>query len=152
MKKNRFDLLKEFLIYYVISTTNILIFNFIASSLEIKSGFKEVSDDLLEKFIIIVLFVPIIETLILNYLPQKIIKKFTTNNWLIISICSLIFGIMHFYSLIYFIYGIVAGIILNNYYLQTNIKAGERKAFWLTSFLHSIHNLTGFIYLEFLIK
>ncbi|WP_445710302.1 lysostaphin resistance A-like protein [Flavobacterium sp.] len=152
MENIRLNLLKRFFIYYLISIFNIIIFNYIVYVYEINSGFKDISDSLIEKFVLFVLFVPIIETLVLNYLPQKIIKKFTTNNWLIISICSLIFGLMHFYSPIYFIYGIIAGIILNNYYLQTNIKTGERNAFWLTSLLHAIHNLTGFIYLEFLIK
>lgn len=104
------------------------------------SGFSITS-----KFIIIVLITPLIETLVFQFIPIEFLKR---KKWckppFLIIVPSLIFSMAHYYHFIYVIMAFVGGIILNYYYIET--QKISKYPFLLTSLLHSLYNLYGFLF------
>ena len=64
-------------------------------------------------------------------------------NYLVLLASALFFGLMHFYSLFYIIYGFILGLILMYGYM-IRIKT-DRKTFFLIAVCHSLLNLGIFI-------
>jgi len=92
---------------------------------------------------------PVIETFIFTFLPYKLLSRIIKNDTLIIIIASLLFGISHFYSLMYIIYGVILGLILNTYYVYLLKKNNNTlTAFGLVTLLHASTNLTS-LFLEY---
>jgi len=113
----------------------------------IENEFKKMGQ--IKFFFVAVILAPLFETFVFTYLPFKLLSKKIKLEY-VIFIASFLFGIQHFYSVVYIIFGIIAGFILNIYYSYL-LKYNNKYAFLLVVLLHSVANLISTI-LEFLDK
>ena len=120
--------------------------NIIFSSIESSDSVFYVSMDMNKGFLQLVftplIVAPIVETFVCQYLPYYFLSKisiFNQKKYLILITSALIFGLMHFSSLFYMIYGVIIGMVLMYGYM---IKvAGDKRTFLLIVLCHSILNL-----------
>jgi len=97
-------------------------------------------------FFSVVILSPIIETYINQSLPYKFLNRVTflkERNYLILIISALFFGLWHFYSLFYVIYGVFMGFVFMYSYM-VRIRTDNR-TFYLIALCHSLVNLGVFI-------
>jgi membrane protease YdiL (CAAX protease family) len=99
-------------------------------------------------FLLVVIIAPFIETLLFNTLPIKIIQYFIKNKYIIILLSSIVFALIHTYSVAYIFMTYFGAISINTFYLVTEEKKGLLKASGLTVLLHSVYNLIGFLLIE----
>jgi uncharacterized protein len=86
---------------------------------------------------------PIIETLIFQLSLNKLLVKLKIeNNYLLLFVPSVLFGLAHHYHWLYVVCTMIGGLMLNWFYLYA--KEHGRYAFWLTALLHSLYNLIGY--------
>ncbi|MEP7109171.1 MAG: CPBP family intramembrane glutamic endopeptidase [Ferruginibacter sp.] len=98
-------------------------------------------------WLLIITIVPVIETFLFQYGIFKICNRIQAtkrNNGLIILISAFIFGLMHTYSIGYMIFGFSMGIVLA--YVFYFYSHHPRKAFWTTSLIHALRNLTALLF------
>ncbi|MBS9765976.1 MAG: CPBP family intramembrane metalloprotease [Flavobacteriaceae bacterium] len=97
------------------------------------------------------IFAPLLETLIHQYLPYKIMAFFDLLNSRIgvlalFFIASLFFGVMHPYSLGYVIYAFIIGLIfIVLFYVSHNIRKDGKGAFWLVTLVHFTINAMALV-------
>ncbi|MBU2525503.1 MAG: CPBP family intramembrane metalloprotease [Bacteroidetes bacterium] len=103
---------------------------------------------LLHIFFLVVIFAPILETMFFNVLPVELLNSFIKNKYLIILLASIVFALIHTYSVAYLIMTYFGSIGLNAFYLVVKEKKGLLMASGLTILLHSIYNLIGFLLIE----
>jgi hypothetical protein len=85
---------------------------------------------------------PLFETWLGQSLPYRLLNKverFRNNQILILIIAALIFGINHFYSVLYIIFGSVMGVVLMYGYM-VRIKT-DIKTFYLIAITHALLNM-----------
>jgi hypothetical protein len=96
------------------------------------------------QFFLIVLFLPLIETALLNKIPNTVLKKLKiTNEFVLIIVPSIVFSIWHYYNPIYVLMAFVEGIILNWCYVYC--QKNTRYTFLLVCLLHTSYNLYDFL-------
>jgi len=96
--------------------------------------------DMSSWFLIIVL-VPILETLMNQYFPFWLMQKWTlTKNkyGFYIFTSAIVFGLAHTYSLAYMIFAFSVGLILG--YTYFFYSKTPKTAFWSTTLIHSLRN------------
>lgn len=122
-----------------------IFFSSIASKLYreegINKGFIGFSGPL-EEFFISVLFAPVLETYLFQFLPIEYIKKKFGKYNIGIGCSTILFAIAHTYNLIYFANALVAGFLFAYFYCIMKIYKSY-PVFWLI-ILHSIYNLLVF--------
>lgn len=95
-------------------------------------------------FIGSVIFGPLIETFIFQFLIIEILLSLKLNKNLILLISTILFSLSHNYNVIYIIAMLFPGLLYSSYYLF--LKVEKRKNIFLTIFiLHSLSNLIAFI-------
>ena len=95
----------------------------------------------LSSWIIVVALAPIVETLLIQYLPFWLIQKWslTRNKYgLYIFTSAIVFGLCHTYSLRYMIFAFSVGLILG--YTYFFYSKTPKIAFWSTTLIHSLRN------------
>lgn len=110
------------------------------------SDFPDWQDDTIIFFILAVIIGPLFETWFNQYLPYYLLSKvkfLRERSYLILLISALFFGLNHFYSLFYIIYGILMGVVLMYGYM-IKIKS-DKKTFILIATCHGLLNLGVFI-------
>lgn len=108
-----------------------------------ENGLKDFSNN--EKFVLIVIIGPLVETALFQYLPIKILEKIgVKNNWIKIIASSILFALLHFYNPIYIAMTFISGFLLNKFYLESRTKSNFY--FVLTALLHSMYNLYGYFF------
>ena len=109
-----------------------------------------IGQSLVDIFFITVIFAPIIETLIFQFLIIESIlflfKKLELSNSLFASviISGVFFGISHSYNIYYVLVTILLGLLLGIFYLIAK-KHTSMNAFLTVCIVHSCSNLVGFI-------
>jgi uncharacterized protein len=99
----------------------------------------------IQKFFMLVLVAPLIETALLNLLPNIILTKLKiTNEYILVLIPSIVFGLWHYYHPLYMAMTFIGGIVLNWYYVYSKKRGWY--AYWLVAFLHAVYNLYGFLF------
>lgn len=104
------------------------------------------NDNLIILFFTSVIFAPIIETFLNQYLPYNLlsrIKYLRERNFLILMISALIFGILHMNSVFNMIFGFLMGIVFMYGYM-VRIKS-DNKTYYLIAVSHSLFNLGVFL-------
>tara|TARA_B100001250_G_C19495006_1_gene654807 strand:+ start:58 stop:543 length:486 start_codon:yes stop_codon:yes gene_type:complete len=144
------NIILSFFLFWALITVNGVVFNEIVQYFDIQTGFdNEVFDSSAKvKFIFIVLIFPFLETLIFQHWPARIIDYFGGKNYLIVLVTSILFGLYHFYSWIYIIFGLCAGVIFILFYLR--MKKYSFYPLLMTFLLHAAHNGVGFVMFELL--
>ena len=151
--KNNTTNLKILFQFLLSSILYAIVFNFFASRFNIQSnfwdnGFNELNIFL--KFFLAVVIAPIFETILLNLLPIVVLEKLTKNKYIIVFLASLLFAVLHWYSIYYVIFTFFGGILLNSFFLIIQCKSNTNQAVIFTILYHSLYNLFGFILLEIL--
>lgn len=99
------------------------------------------------KFFLLICIAPLLETLLLNRLPNLTLRKLkVTNEFALIILPSVFFGLWHFYHPLYIAMAFIAGIILNSFYIYC--QKNKLYTFWLVSLLHASYNLYGFLFVN----
>ncbi|OHC84588.1 MAG: hypothetical protein A2546_07970 [Sphingobacteriia bacterium RIFOXYD2_FULL_35_12] len=100
-------------------------------------------DSKLEEFFIVVIFAPILETLIFQYSIISYILGKRPNAYLFTCIFSaILFGLSHFYSPEYILKTFFSGLLFGTLYLVVQNK--NNNAFIIVAIAHSIYNFIGF--------
>lgn len=100
-------------------------------------------DTKFEEFLIVVLFAPLLETLIFQYSIISYVLGKWTNAYLFASIFSAaLFGVSHFYSPEYILKTFFSGLLFGSLYLVVHNK--NNNAFIIVAIAHSIYNFIGF--------
>lgn len=97
-------------------------------------------------WIVVSVFVPIFETFLNQSLPFKVMQNWslTKNKYgLYILISSVIFGLLHNYSLQYMIFAFAVGLVLG--YTYFFYSKTPKVAFWTTALIHGLRNSIIFI-------
>jgi hypothetical protein len=113
------------------------------------SGFEEHPNYV--NFILVIILGPIIETVLFNLLPIKILQYvnfFKKNPLYLILIASVCFSLTHTYSIPYVFMTYLGAITLNTFFIAVQSKKNTKTAFILTAVLHSAYNLIGFFLIE----
>lgn len=137
-----------FIFYLFLTILNGYIFNWINDTYfnytnKSENGLKDFTK--IEKFSIIVIFAPVIETLIFQYIPNKILEKLKIKKKALnIVIPSLLFSLVHYYSPIYIVMTFISGVLLNKFYIECKTKTNIY--ILLTILLHSMYNLYGYLF------
>jgi uncharacterized protein len=136
----------------ILITTLLLVkhlFNFIYGFIEgsdiIWSPFPR-EEEKVVLFFITVIAAPLFETWFCQSLPYSLLNKvnyFKERVYLILLISAFFFGVNHFYSLFYMIYGFLMGLVFMYGYM-VRIKT-DNKTFYLIAITHSLVNLITFI-------
>ncbi|KAF5071876.1 CPBP intramembrane metalloprotease [anaerobic digester metagenome] len=96
-------------------------------------------------FLLGVIFAPIYETILFQVIPYHILKLvpfLNRNKWLIIAISSLLFGVTHWYSVMYIIFAFSVGFVL--IYAYAARVEGKPNAYVLIIIVHMLRNLVAF--------
>ncbi|WP_421806462.1 type II CAAX prenyl endopeptidase Rce1 family protein [Flagellimonas sp.] len=97
-------------------------------------------------FFLAVIFAPILETLIGQLLPIKIIQKLLRNkhNTIPMLISAILFSLMHFgYSIWYSLLTFPLGLLLAKTYIV--FQKRKESSFWVTTAIHSLRNIIAVI-------
>ncbi|MEI6050456.1 MAG: CPBP family glutamic-type intramembrane protease [Bacteroidota bacterium] len=97
-------------------------------------------------FIQTLIFAPLFETLLNQTLPYYLLNKvkyLNERSYLILLSSALFFGLEHFYSLFYILYGFLMGLVFMYGYM-VRIKS-DKKTFYLIAICHFLVNLGLFI-------
>ena len=152
-KKNNLINVKILFIFLILSILLAIGFNYFLIKFNIQSnfwdnGFNEFNIFL--KFFLVVVISPVLETIITNLIPIVILEKLIKNKYIIVFLASLLFAVLHWYSIYYVIFAFFGGILLNSFFIIIQNKSNTNKAVIFTILYHSLYNLFGFILLEIL--
>lgn len=89
----------------------------------------------------IIVFAPLFETFFNQYLPFKLMQKWSyikTKSGVYVFLSALIFGLCHCYNIKYMIFAFSVGLILGYTYLF--YSKTPSKAFWSTTLIHAVRN------------
>lgn len=101
-------------------------------------------------FLLLCIFAPILETIIVQWFPIKILQKITSRFGLVIGIDSIIFALAHWSNgFIYMAAVLPAGIVLAWSFIL-NADYSTFKALWVTSSIHALNNFVAFVAIIFL--
>lgn len=105
-----------------------------------------INENIYFKIIVGCILAPIFETYLFQVLPNSILVKLNVkSNWLLIVLPSLIFGLNHYYDVLYIIAAFFMGVILNLFYLFT--KDNYKYSIVALVLLHSMYNIFSLIIL-----
>lgn len=99
------------------------------------------------QFFIAIIIAPLIETLILQVIPNKTLRLLKISNLVIlILIPSILFAAAHTYHNLYVAMAFFSGIVLNYFYIES--QKISKHPFLLTALLHALYNLYGFLFVS----
>ena len=101
-----------------------------------------------ELFLLVVIFAPVIETLIFQWFLYQLLDKIKVNSVSIVILMSIAFSLAHWYHWLYVIAAFIKGLFLNYFYVYILKNRNELIAVLLTIVLHSSYNLFGFLFVE----
>ncbi|WP_394759208.1 type II CAAX prenyl endopeptidase Rce1 family protein [Flavobacterium sp.] len=148
-----FQIKKKFFLHVLLLSVCFIFWN-IASTLfinkftGIKLGSENKFDSNLEAFFVAIVFAPIFETLLFQFLiiyqthesyKGKYVKQLS------IFISSVLFGLSHFYSIYYVLFALVAGYILATSFYYFKEKTNYLSAIFYITLVHLLSNLFVFI-------
>ncbi|NII85543.1 MULTISPECIES: CPBP family intramembrane glutamic endopeptidase [unclassified Pedobacter] len=120
------------------------LFDYFTELIEFKYGTKIIytsritNKEFSYKLVLSCFLAPIIETYFFQKAPYDILKKKNAKKWMIILISSSLFGLVHFSSFAYMLYGFFAGIVLITAYIYwEGLKLNK---FIIVFIIHLIHN------------
>ena len=97
-----------------------------------------------EEFFLVVLIAPVIETYLFQHIIIKFLEKKLSKNIYILMICSLVFGLMHTYNIVYFFKACISGFLYSLLYLIIKQSKNKNPIMYVI-ICHSLYNLTGFL-------
>ncbi len=141
-KKN----LHVFLLSLILSILNVNFFHGLNAKYFHYSFYDEGIEELSKvvQFFVVVILMPLIETILLNVVPNIALKKLKVKSKsLFIIVPSIFFSIWHYYNPIYIPMAFLEGIVLNGYYVYS--QKNTRHTFMLLCLIHTCYSLYYFI-------
>ena len=137
--------LKYFICFLILNHIIVAITNGIAYLIN-PSSLHNPADDygILYRTFLLLIFAPIIETLIYQFLVIEILRKIKIPPGLIISFSAILFGLSHHYHINYVIATTISGIIYALYYLKLRPQC-KLNAFLGVAGLHFFINLVSLL-------
>jgi len=138
-----------FSVFYILAIANGYLFNYLINNHSKVVINKEQFNGLnyLSQFFIIIFISPIVETIIFQLLPNIILNKIgIRQNLLLVLLPSILFGFVHFYNILYFFMGLIAGIFLNALYIIS--KSNSRFPIFVVTIFHLLYNLWGYVFIK----
>lgn len=130
-----------FSIYFVFQYVTAVIANFFDDELTTNNLHFS---SLQEEFITLVIIAPIVETLIFQYLIIEVLLNLKLKPWVCILVSALLFGVSHWYNLVYILVTTVVGLIFAYYYLALRHQNFMNKLVLIT-IIHALSNLFAFV-------
>lgn len=96
-----------------------------------------------DKIIEGVLYAPLFETFLFQYLPILIAQSYKANRQIIIILCGLCFALVHKYGIVYFILAFITGSIFGVAYIISQNR--NESAFMNVSIIHAFYNLIAIL-------
>lgn len=101
----------------------------------------------LMKAILIIIVAPIIETILFQYLPIILTRKFIIQKkWVVITLSALLFSIFHIYNITYFFMALIGGLLMGTFYHIAEYK--KLSPILFTFLLHASYNMYGYIFVN----
>lgn len=92
-------------------------------------------------FLVLCIIVPILETFLFQHITINLIELIIKNKYVLVIVSALLFGVSHYFNLIYFIIITSVGFIYAIAYIIGKKHRSKTFAFWSVTFAHAIHNL-----------
>lgn len=101
-------------------------------------------------FFLVCVFGPITETLLLQWLPIKLLRKTGLNILMVVLADAILFSFVHLnYGFLHVVAVFPLGVVLA-WSFTSKVKESFTEAVLITFSIHSIHNFTGFLSIAFL--
>jgi membrane protease YdiL (CAAX protease family) len=145
LKKYKFVILCVFVVVLIAHTTSNIILSISPDKASLTNPLFE-NESLIYIFIIVVIFGPLLETILFQYFIIEFLlffDKLKKNRIITLIISSLIFGLSHSFNVYYFFFGLILGILLSLCYLLAKTRK-DIHPFLFTLFIHSSYNLFVF--------
>lgn len=145
---NATKIIRLFLICLLIMIINGYFFNYLNDNY-----FHYVQDVSIEdlprfaQFFLAIIIGPLIETALVQVIPNKILRSLKISNLVIlILIPSILFAAAHTYHNLYVAMTFFSGMVLNYFYIES--QKMSKYPFLLTALLHALYNLYGFLFVS----
>lgn len=143
LSTNKFALLIYFI---VLNETVSAIFPFMANYWGYPNAFKSFKmETFTEDFLLSVLIAPPLETLIAQFFPFLLLRRFTNKLLLIYISSAFLFALGHTYSSWYMAATFFIGLVFVGLFAVL-VKKGKNIAFWGVTFVHAFSNLIAVLY------
>lgn len=129
--------------------SGLLIYKYTGVSLGKQTGYNY---SIAVDFLLVVLFAPIIETILFQYLiVNQVFISYNGKNKKIIAILvsAFCFGIIHLYSFYYFLVTSIGGLLLAYYFCIFKQKVNDISAIFYITLIHSLSNFYIFLIKKF---
>jgi membrane protease YdiL (CAAX protease family) len=147
LKKEKINFSIVSFFYLSISIINGYFFNYIHTFYNVNNNQENINSlPHFDKFFILIIFAPILETTFFQYIPIEFSLKYTQKEWIAILISSLCFCSIHIYSFIYVLMAFFGGVILAKYYLYVRNK--NKMPILFTIFFHALYNIYGLLFVN----
>lgn len=109
------------------------------------TSFHEISIG--EEFFLVVLFAPIVETIILQFCLYQLLALTKVKSFhFYLIVMGFVFSQIHWYHWLYVLMTFSSGLLINYLYLKVLFKTkNQTKAVFLTILFHASYNLFGFL-------
>jgi len=144
IKKTTHNKTGLFLTHYLLTIINFAFFFILLITRDYEFDYYRPSYSLHKKIIIAIIAGPLFETLIFQFIPNKILDILKIRNYYIqLFLMALLFAIAHrHFQIPVFINFFIGGSIVVNYYLQVEKRESTKNAIIKTFVLHAVFNLT----------
>lgn len=141
--------IKLILLFILICILSSFLYSLLLSLLDVPSIPKNINnvENIYVYFIKIVIFAPLIETILFQFIPVEFIKLWKIRNIYIVIFLGLVFGVLHFFNnflLREFFFTFYLGSLFTYIYLITTNK-GRLSALLSLTLIHSGYNLFVFL-------
>jgi len=136
------------LIFFIQLIPSIILMVFNVENTNTSVNIIEQFNNIIITFLFVVVWGPIFETVIFQFILINLIKTFTQNTkytmFLSIVIPSIVFGSSHPYNIYYFAFGTIIGLVYSStYYISQFFR--KENGFIIVLLLHSSNNLLAFL-------
>ncbi len=135
-----FKIWQIFIILYIVAISNGYFFVYLSELFDIKVPQSDIASYQQPwKFILVVIITPLIETLLFQHLPIQGLKRLKISNIVICIITACLFGLAHFYHILYVIMAFISGFMCAFLYVFSSEK--KSNPFWVCFVFHALYNL-----------
>jgi membrane protease YdiL (CAAX protease family) len=147
----KFSISQTFITFLVLKIVLGFVIHFLGSLVNTNSTAPDTAA--LEEKIAILFVVPILESLVFQFLIQEAVLKWfghLKNKFLIsLLVSSFLFAITHYYSTFYVLATFFSGVVYSGLYLEVRQKTNDKiNAVALTALLHTFYNLFVFFFYD----
>jgi len=159
MNNKYFEIFKSWNYFYciaaVVVATYIIVLpqallSYIFPSLELGLNETMANKGWPEKIFVAIVFAPIIETFLFQYLPHRILLRGIGLNWKLVSLVSaLLFGLSHWFGFGYIVFAVLIGLVLILTYIL--LFESNKNPFLVVMLAHVLRNSIALVIAYFFV-